>query len=208
MLRGNLTRRDWLLKMATASTASGAYLAGSSLLGATALASRGADEAQDAGAPAQPAPNGLLDIDMYFGDWHRSAPRRTHGSLEERDILTRGDALNPTRKGAVLRFLNSYSYATLAPHASTRATRQNGQQEIFYTFSGRGTAAAGGQTAELSPNVVVLMPADLEFTIHNTGNEPLAMYLVNEPTPAGFRPNANMLVRDENTLPIASYDGF
>ena len=52
------------------------------------------------------------------------------------------------------------------------------------------------------------MPANLEFTLKSTGDEPLAMYVINEPTPAGFRPNANMIVRDENTIPIASSNGF
>ena len=52
------------------------------------------------------------------------------------------------------------------------------------------------------------MPANLEFTLKNTSDEPLAMYIVNEPTPAGFRPNSAMLVRDENALPITSSDEF
>jgi mannose-6-phosphate isomerase-like protein (cupin superfamily) len=124
------------------------------------------------------------------------------------DILTRGDAMNPTQKGAVLRYLNSYTYATLAPRASTKATRLDGQQEIYFVESGRGTATAGGQTADLYRNIAVLMPANLEFTIKNTGDQPLTMYLINEPTPPGFRPNANMLVRDENKLPISSSDGM
>jgi len=147
-------------------------------------------------------------IDMYFGDWRASAPRVTHGSLEERDILTRGDALKPAKKGAVLRFINSYSYATLAARASTASTRLDGKQEIFYFLSGRGVATAGGDTAELHQNLAVLMPANLDFTIKNTGDQPLTMYLINEPTPAGFRPNPRMLVRDENILPITSTDGL
>jgi hypothetical protein len=36
----------------------------------------------------------------------------------------------------------------------------------------------------------------------NTGTEPITMYLVNEPIPQGFRPNADMLVKDENSIPI------
>lgn len=146
-------------------------------------------------------------IDMYFGDWHASAPHATFGSLQERDILTRGDAFKPTIKGAVLRHINSFSYASLAPHAATASTRLEGKQEIFYFLSGRGSAIAGGESAEVSPNIAILMPANLEFTIKNTGDQPLTMYLVMEPTPAGFRPNAKMLVRDENTIPISSTDG-
>ena len=140
-------------------------------------------------------------IDLYFGDWHNATPRTVRGSLEERDILTRGDAANPTQKGAVLRYVNSYTYDTLAPQASTKPTRLDGQQEIYFVESGQGTVTAGGQTADLYRNIAVLMPANLEFTIKSTGDQPLAMYVINEPTPPGFRPNTAMLVRDENKLP-------
>lgn len=143
-------------------------------------------------------------ISYYFGGWHNAAPRTIRGSLVERDILTRGDAAHPTKKGAVLRFIDSYTYATLAPHASTTPTRLSGQQEIYYVESGRGTVTAGGQTAELFRNVAVLMPANLNFSLENSGDQPLAMYVINEPTPPGFRPNAQMLVRDENKVPIST----
>ena len=143
-------------------------------------------------------------ISLYFGDWHTSPPHVIRGSLEERDVLTRGDGLNPTRAGSVLRFINSYTYATLAAGASTKPERLDGQQEIYFVASGRGAATAGGQTADLFRNVAVLMPANLEFTLKSTGDQPLAMYVINEPTPPGFRPNANMLVRDENQIPISS----
>ena len=148
-------------------------------------------------------------IDYYFGDWHSCARRTTRGSLQQQDILTRGDATNPIREGGVLRYLNSYTHATLAPHAKTRAERLEGQQEIYFIDAGHGTAtAAGGQTANLYRNITILMPANLEFTITNTGDGPLSMYVINEPTPPGFRPNANMLVWDENKLPILSSDGM
>ena len=147
-------------------------------------------------------------IDLYFADWHSSTPRTTLGSLQVRDIFTPGDPQNPQKKGAVLRYLNSHTYATLAPHATTKATRLDGQQEIYFVESGRGSATAGGETVDLYKNIAVLMPANLEFTLKNTGDEPLAMYVVNEPTPPGFRPNSNMLVRDENKLPITSSNGL
>ena len=147
-------------------------------------------------------------IDFYFGDCHRSASRKTRGSFQQRDILTRGDVMNPPQKGGVLRYVNSYIYATLAPHSSTKTKRLDGQQEIYFVVSGRGTARAGGQSADLYRNIAVLMPANLEFTIKNTGDEPLTMYVINEPTPPGFRPNPNMLIRDENKLPITSSDGM
>ena len=146
-------------------------------------------------------------VDLYFADWHSSTPRTTHGSLDERDVFTRGDPHHPTHKGGVLQYLNSYTYATLAPQASTRATRLDGQQEIYFVQSGRGTVTAGGQTSDLYRNIAILVPSNLEFTMKNTGQEPLAMYVINEPTPPNFRPNASVLVRDENQLPISSSDG-
>ena len=101
--------------------------------------------------------------------------RKIRGSLQEQDILTRGNPQNPTQKGAVLRYVNSYTYATLAAHASARATRLDGQQEVYFVQSGQGTATAAGQTADLFPNIAVLMPANLEFSIKNTGDQPLAI---------------------------------
>ena len=157
---------------------------------------------------ASPAQTTGDRIDLYFGDWHKSTPHTNKGALEERDIFTRGDALNPAQKGAVLRAIHSYTYATLAPHASSKATRLDGQQEIYFIQSGHGTATAAGQTADLHRNIAILVPANLDFTIKNTGDELLAMYVINEPTPPGFRPNASMLVRDENTLPISSSNGM
>jgi mannose-6-phosphate isomerase-like protein (cupin superfamily) len=147
-------------------------------------------------------------IVSYFADWHSATPRTTRSSLEQRDIFTRGDAMNPTQKGAVLRYINSYTYSTLAPHASTKATRLDGQQEIYFVESGRGIVTAAGETADLYRNIAVLMPANLEFAIKSTGDQPLAMYVINEPTPPGFRPNATMLVRDENKLAISSSSGL
>lgn len=156
--------------------------------------------AQDVGSNAY--------IDMYFNDGRASAPAVTHGTLEEHNIFTRGDALKPTEKGAVLRYISSFSSATLAPQASTAPTRLDGKQEIFYFRSGSGTMEAAGETVTVGPNLAILMPANLSFTLKNTGQEPLVMYLISEPAPPGFRPNPNMLVRDENTLPITSSDGM
>jgi mannose-6-phosphate isomerase-like protein (cupin superfamily)/uncharacterized RmlC-like cupin family protein len=146
-------------------------------------------------------------IDLYFGDWHGASAHTTHGSLEERDIFTKGDGMNPVKKAAVLRYLDSYTYATLAPSKSTTATHLTGAQEIYFVVSGSGSVTAAGQTAELARNIAILMPANLEFTLKNTGSEPLVMYVIKEPTPSGFRPNSAMLVKDVNKLPITSTDG-
>jgi mannose-6-phosphate isomerase-like protein (cupin superfamily) len=147
-------------------------------------------------------------IDFYFGDWHTAPSRIAHGTLEERDILVRGDAMNPPQKGAVLRFINSYAYATLAPHASTKPEPLEGQQEIYFVQSGKGTAHAGGQAVALYRNMAILVPAGLRFSLENTGDQPMTMYVINEPIPSDFRPNPDILARDENQLPITSSSGM
>jgi len=147
------------------------------------------------------------NIDMYMGNWKESMPKHTHGSLVERDILTKGDPMNPPTKGAVLKYVNRFTYATLEARASTTPTTLKGEQEIFYTLSGKGIIKAGGKTAELYEGIAILMPAELEFTMTNTCDEPMIMYLINEPIPEGFRPNENMLVKDENITPVSSHTG-
>lgn len=147
------------------------------------------------------------DIDLYLVSWKGSMPQHTHGSLVERPIFTKGDPLKPPRKGAALKYLNRFSHASLNSGYTTTPTTLKGEQEVLFILSGRGTIRAGKQTAELRPGICALVPSGLEFVLTNTGAEPLEMYLVNEPVPAGFRPNTELVVRDENTLPIVSSNG-
>ncbi len=146
------------------------------------------------------------EIDMYINSWKHSMPRSSHGSLVERDIFTRGDPDDPPRKGAVLSFVNRFCHATLAEGAQTSPTVLEGEQELFYIIEGSGTISTETSAADLSPGVSVLMPPGVGFTMRNTGGGVLAMYLVAEPVPDGFRTNADMLVVDEKTVPITSSD--
>jgi mannose-6-phosphate isomerase-like protein (cupin superfamily) len=145
-------------------------------------------------------------LDLYFGDWHTGPVHTAYGPLREQDILTRGDALHPPAKGAVLRFASAYEHALLPARVSTSHIRLSGQQQVYFITSGEGTASSANQTVALSPNIAVLMPADLEFTITNTGDQPLTMYIIQEPTSPGFHPNTSMLARNENQLPFITTD--
>jgi len=147
------------------------------------------------------------NIDMYMGIWTESMPRHSHGSLIERDILTKGDPMNPTRKAAVLEYVNRFAHATLNARNTTTPTALSGEQEIFYITSGRGLVKAGGKTADLFDGICFLAPEGLEFTITNTGDEPLTMFLLSEPVPAGFTPRKDIPVKNENLFPIGSKDG-
>jgi mannose-6-phosphate isomerase-like protein (cupin superfamily) len=145
-------------------------------------------------------------LDPYFSDWHTAPAHTWDGGLSEQAIFTRGDALAPAAKGAVLRFTTSFQHAILAPHTSTSPVRLSGRQQIYFVESGEGTATAGSQTVRLSPNVALLIPAELEFTFGNSAAQPLAMYVIEEPTVPRFHPNTAMLVRNENELPFSTTD--
>jgi len=141
-------------------------------------------------------------IDMFMADWRESNPRHEHGSLVLRDILTRGDNFAPIQRGAVLERFNSVSRGVLAGRASTTPSRLTGQQEIFYILSGKGEIKSSAETSELRKDIGVFIPAGVEFTMRNTGDEPLTMIVVNEPTAGNFKPREKILIRDERKSPI------
>ena len=140
-------------------------------------------------------------IDMFIGDWRDSMPRHAYGSLVLRDILTRGDNFAPPQPGAILQAANFLAYGRLQAGNSTTPTRLEREQNVFYVMSGTGEITAGGKTAQLHRDVAVFIPAGLEFVM-KAGSEPLAMYVVSEPTPDGFVPAKAMLVTDERQVPV------
>jgi mannose-6-phosphate isomerase-like protein (cupin superfamily) len=142
-------------------------------------------------------------VDMYFADWHASKAQTT-GPVTEYTVFTKGDPVKPTTKGAVLRYVDSYVYTTLAPGASSPSTTLSGQQRVYYFASGTGTVSAGGDSVPVSINIAVLVPANLAFTIKNTGAIPLGAYVITEPTPSGFQPGTKLVVKDEKSTPIST----
>jgi mannose-6-phosphate isomerase-like protein (cupin superfamily) len=140
-------------------------------------------------------------IDRFMGDWHDSLPRHEHGSLILRDILTRGSNLAPPQPGAVLENVNFVAYGRLQPRDITTPESLEGMQEVYYIDGGTGEISSGGKTAALHKDIAVFMPAGVEFTMRNTGQDDLTMYVVNEPTPKNFVPRKDMLVTEESQVP-------
>lgn len=146
------------------------------------------------------------DIDMFISHWEESPPKQIFGNLIERVIFTRcdGDPLHPKTRGAVLEHVNRLSHAVLQKHKSTVPAKLADEQIIFYIESGSGSVEAGGKKADLHEGVGVFMPAGLTFTMINTGEDPLTMYIIAEPMTEGFKPIGEMLVKDENLIPIGT----
>lgn len=151
-----------------------------------------------------------VNTDMFMADWRDSQPRAEHGALIVRDIFTKhrgSDPLKPHARGAVLNVFTEYAYATLTAKSSTTPSTLKGEQKVFYFIDGKGTVSAGRRTVDVYRYVVVLIPEGLEFTIQNTGEEPLNMVIIGEPTYKGFQPRKDMVVVDENTQPISGTTG-
>jgi len=142
-------------------------------------------------------------VDMYFSDWHASKAQ-TAGPLTEYAVFTKGDAMKPSAKGAVLRYLDAYTCQTLASGSSSPALTLSGQQRVYYFTAGAGTISGGGESLAVAANTAVLVPANLPFTVKNTGRDPLAAYVVTEPTPAGFQPGTKLVLKDETATPIST----
>jgi len=142
-------------------------------------------------------------VDMYFGDWHGSKAQ-TMGPLTEYAVFTKGDPMKPATKGAILRYVDSYVFATLAPGSSTPSAALSGKQRVYYFTSGTGIISGGGDSIPVSINIAVLVPANLAFTIKNTGRGPLGAYVITEPIPNAFRPGTKLVVKDENSTPIST----
>src|ERR1700731_3547831 len=85
-------------------------------------------------------------VDMYLGDWHASKGE-TKGPVTEYAVFTKGDPMKPTAKGAILRYVDSYVYATWAPGGSAPPTTLSGKQRVYYFTTGTGTISAAGDSA-------------------------------------------------------------
>lgn len=149
------------------------------------------------------------DIDMYIGNWKESWPKRIHGSLMVREILTRceGDPLSPSYRGAVLTSAKLFAYTTLIRNNVTTPVSLKGEQEIFYVLSGKGTVTVGGNSYNLHPGMAFLIPENLEFSLKGGENEHLNMYMVVEPTPPGFKPANHIIIHDEAQIKAAATPG-
>lgn len=162
-------------------------------------------QARGQGQPAmRPDPH---RIDEFLCDWHESMPHQTHGGMTERDILTPGDAQTSTKRCAVLSHANHVSYGTLTARGAIAPMKLQGEQEVLYVVSGKGTITSGGQTSDLFDGMAVFTPAGVEFSMKNTGDEDLNMYIINETTPADFKPATKLVLKDMNLTPVQSTTG-
>jgi mannose-6-phosphate isomerase-like protein (cupin superfamily) len=134
------------------------------------------------------------NVSLYINHWRNSLPQEGHGGLIERDILTPGDPLHPTKKGAVLKYIKAYKRAVLQPRTNTVPTKHEKEQAFFYVMSGTGRVEGGGKKSAIEEGAGVFIPAGFEYRFFNPAEEPLEMILVVENITTGFQPNKEMSV--------------
>jgi len=143
------------------------------------------------------------DVSLYINHWRNSIPREGHGGLIERDILTPGDPFHPAKKGAVLRFLKTYSRAELRAGGNTRDYKDDHEQVFFYVMCGRGSITALGRTVEIDEGTAVVVPARIAYRLANPADRPLELVLAAEETPSDFVPQKGISIgRNSDSLPL------
>jgi len=136
------------------------------------------------------------DVFLYINHWRNSIPYEGHGGFIERDILTPGDPLHPTKKGAVLKYITGYKRAAVEPRCNTVPWKSAAEQLFIYVCGGSGKVEAGGRIAPLEDGSAVFVPAGVEFRFLNPTDKFLETIMVTEGLPGGFVPNAKISVGD------------
>ena len=136
------------------------------------------------------------NIDYYLRSYKNSPVHSgsvQHGGWIEREYLFPGDPLNPSKPGAVLKYLKAYNHGRLDPDTNTQKTSHEKEQVFFYITKGTGRVGAGGKSAELSEGTGVFIPAGLEYQFFNTSTEKsLEAVIVVEEITKGFEPLKEM----------------
>lgn len=133
------------------------------------------------------------NYELYIRSWKDSHVHVGHGGWIEREYFSPGDPTNPSKPGAVLKYLKAYNHGVLEAGTQTQKTKHDKEQVFFYITTGIGRVEAGGKKADLSEGTGVFIPAGLEYRFFNTcEEEPLEAVIVVEEIYDGFEPLKEM----------------
>ena len=141
-------------------------------------------------------------VDMYINSWKNSLPKNSHGTMIERDILTQGDPLNPTKPGGVLKFAKKFARAVLESGVRTESASHPGQEEVFYVVRGSGRIESNGRSAELIEGTAVLIPPDVKHVLINDSEDILELLVLVGDYMADTAPPKEIVVKNYHSLPV------
>lgn len=136
-----------------------------------------------------------IDVNPFINSWKDSKVFVGHGGFAEQTILTPGDPVNPSKKGAVLKYIKAYNHGFLYGNDKTKPTKHDSEQVIFYVINGFGKVTAGGKTSDIKEGSGIFIPAGLEYNFANTSGKALEVIIIVEGIPAGFKPVKDMVVK-------------
>jgi mannose-6-phosphate isomerase-like protein (cupin superfamily) len=116
------------------------------------------------------------------------------------DTAARAIAIDSSNGSSVLELhLARYGPGRSSPHAL------DGEQEIMYAVSGKGSLLVGGQSHELEPGTAAYLTAGESYEIDNPGPEELLIVSATAPQDAGDTQATARTVRyaDQPTLPAS-----
>ncbi|MEM2905757.1 MAG: cupin domain-containing protein [Candidatus Bathyarchaeia archaeon] len=144
-------------------------------------------------------------IDAYIRDWRQALPTESHGALIERRIFSKVDPANPSKPGAVMQNVKSFSRAVLEGYVATTPTAHEGEQEILYVADGEGRIESQGITEKLSEGSAVLVPPGVSHVIVNETRNPLELLVLTEDVPpeSMSKVGERVVVRNYHTLPVS-----
>lgn len=138
------------------------------------------------------------NVEMYMHSYLQSPVHSgsvRHGGWIEREILFPGDPTNPSKPGAVLKYIKAYNWGKLDPGTYTKKTKSPKEQVFFYIAKGVGRVEAGGKKADIEEGTGVFIPANLEYQFFNTDKKDfLEAVVICEEIEDGFQPLTEMKV--------------
>ena len=147
------------------------------------------------------------DAAMFMRHYSESPLEVVNGCLNQWNILSPlvgDDPVFPSEKAAVTTVINSLDYAVLDPGMVTDAETLTGIQKIVFVNAGEGEIICGNKTETIGTDALILLPERQTYTITNTGGRALEMYIITEPVPDGFTPNADMKIQHDSMTPFTA----
>lgn len=139
---------------------------------------------------------------MIIRNWKQSPTSVSHGSIIQREILSKIDPNDPFKEGAVMKHIDSFCRAYLEPLCSSEETSHDDIQEIFYIVSGEGSFIIDDEEYFVGEGDAVLIPPKVSHLLENTILEPLEFLILVESVPDGAETRKEPLFRNYRESPI------
>lgn len=139
---------------------------------------------------------------MIVRNWIDCPTKISNGYIIERVIFTKRDRENPSKEGAILKHIESFSRAYIEPLCVTQANINKNIQEVFYIVNGKGTFIANDIIKSIGEGDGILIPPEVKYSIENEIDTPLEMLILRESVPEGTEVKKEPIFKNYRESPI------